>query len=214
MTPRKTTLKSKCRDMSEKNQHPHTVLPQMVTLALKNSPSIPRFSHITWEENTCLQVKMPFPSPVNLIMNKHLVAQNQELQSNAQGHFHLSRPGCSTLLDAAPFFWASVPHFLLFHLYPLKLLFLRVFLGLLCLGTPKLLCPKWVNAIGSSQVKSSMQSWAGSSSPPALGEYIPLDRYFQFLCLQLFSAHLSGERQLYFSKFGCIYNVSSRHSLS
>lgn len=148
MAPRKTTLKSKCREMSEKIQHSHTVLPQMVTLALKNSPNIPRFSHITWEENTRLQVKMCFPSPVNLVMSKHLVAQNQELQSNAQEHLilHLSRPGCSTLLDAAPFFWASVPYFLLVHLHPLKLLFLKVFLGFLCLGTPKLLCPKWVNA--------------------------------------------------------------------
>lgn len=151
MASRKTTLKNKCREISEKNQHPHTVLPQMVTLALKNSPNIPSFSHITWEENTHRQVKMPFPSPVNPVMSKHLVAQNQELQSNTQGHLilHPSRPGCSTLLDATTFFWASVPYLLLVHLYPLKLLILKVFLGFLCFAKkapPKLLCPKWVNA--------------------------------------------------------------------
>lgn len=139
MAPKKTMLKSKCREMSEKNQHPHTVPPQTVTLALKKTPNIARFSHITWEENMCLQVKMPFPSPVNLVMSKHLVAQNEELQSSTQGHLilHLSRPGCSALLDAVPFLWASAPLLLLVHLYPLKLFFLKVFLGFLCFAKKK-----------------------------------------------------------------------------
>lgn len=115
---------------------------------------------------------------------------------------------------------ASAPYLLLVHLYPLKLFILKVFLGFLCFATktpPKPLCPKRVNATGSSHVKSSsMQSCAGSGSPPALGEHTPLDRYFQFFCLQLFSLHLFGERQLHISKFSCIYNVSAwnRHSLS
>lgn len=151
------------------------------------------------------------------------MAQNQELQSGTREHLilHLSRPGCSALLDAAPFFWASAPYLLLVHLSPLKLFLLKVFLGFLCFAkkktSPKLLCPKQVNATGSSHVKSSsMQSWAGSSSPPALGEHKPLDSYFQFLCFQLFSLHLFGERQLHVSKFSCIYNVSAwnRYSLS
>lgn len=155
MASRKTTLKNKCREISEKNQHPHTVLPQMVTLVLKNSPNIPSFSHTTWEENTHLQVKMPFPSPVNLVMSKHLVAQSQELQSSTQGPLilHPSRPGCSILLDATPFFWASVPYLLLVHLYPLKLLILKVFLGFLCFAKkPHQNCCalKWVSATGSS----------------------------------------------------------------
>lgn len=82
---------------------------------------------------------MLFPSPVNLVMRKNLVAQNQELQSGTREHLilHLSRPGCSALLDAAPFFWASVPYLLLVHLSPLKLFLLKVFLGFLCFAKKK-----------------------------------------------------------------------------
>lgn len=38
------------------------------------------FSHVNWEENTSSEVKMDFPSPVNPLTSKDLVAQKQESQ--------------------------------------------------------------------------------------------------------------------------------------
>lgn len=118
---------------------------------------------------------------------------------------------------------ASAPYLLFIHFYPFETL---LFKGISCFSVfckrkkktpPKRQCPKRVNTAGSSHMRnSSMQSWAGSGSAPALGEHTSLDRHFQFLSLQLFSVHLFGERQVHVSKFGCIYNFSAwnRHSLS
>lgn len=55
---------------------------------------------ITWEENIHLEVKMPFPSPVNPLMSKDLVAQKRELQNCAQGQLILPRRFVSPDLEA------------------------------------------------------------------------------------------------------------------
>lgn len=61
---------------------------------------MPRFPHITREENTHLEVKMPFPSPENPLTSRDLVAQKQELQNCAQGEFILLRSSISPDLEA------------------------------------------------------------------------------------------------------------------